>query len=599
MSEGLSQLDLSQYDPSEIQRAAKIALYNQDLRLFCEKELKIVIKDVTGESDLQQFRPYRWQLDQIEAAEKQLARIGKIRQIVFKCRQPGESTMAAGIVSRLTYLTHNVHAFVVAQDKTTVGTIFGIYNNYYENLSDDIRPMQKYFTKGTRMVLGNPNMRARTDDPGLNSELIVGEAKNINVGTGFTVHALHLSELARYASVQSLKDSLIPAFSDGKNTIGIIESTAHWAAGAEMLKSMCERAMRGESEWEYHFVRWWRQPEFQISLEKGEIFKTTQEEKHLLKTVPLLTLENLKWRRRKLMDLDGDIYAFRISFPFTFEEAWIPGGHSAFPIDRLMELRGQIKPPKRRCEMTIDGKLYDDPDGRLLIWEEPEQGAEYHLGSDLGAGIDDEAHDATTAEIVKQGNRKQVAEWQGYIDARDFADVLFHLGMYYNVAQIAPETEKYGLGCVVRLQELCYPNIHIWQKRDQINVKYTNFLGWSTTNNSKILLVDLCRHLLWNRQLHIYSEALLEEMLNYVRDVTPGGFHTYNAGPGSTDDLIQAFMIALRISEDEAMWSQEGEMEFKQEKTEEKYRERDPAYYDVEGLRAIGVHTARSETKPW
>jgi|TARA_R110001583_G_scaffold10613_3_gene48706 hypothetical protein len=585
-------LDFSQYSADEVKRAFKIAAYNDDLELFCGQELKIVTKNM----GLQPFRLYGWQQKIASAMREQLKKIGRIRQLWFKCRQPGGSSFASGTISRLVFLNPYVKGFVVAQDKTTVGTLFGLYDCFYENLSLGIKPQRQYFTKGTSMYLGNPNLKSRDIDPGLRSSLIVGEAKNINVGTGQTVHAVHVSELARMASTEGIKDSLVPAFSDGPGTIGIYESTAHWAPGAATWKSMCERAIRGEGEWEYHFLKWWEQPEYRVGLDKDEFLRLTTEERHLLQTIPDLTVENLKWRRKKIEDLDGDIFTFKANYPFSFDEAWVPLGHSAFPVDRLYKMKEDLRPPKRTCEMTMRGEMFDDPEkGRFSIWHEPQSGRSYDIGVDSAEGI--EGGDYTCAEVIERGSNRQVAEWRGHVDPHEFGDILYHLGTYYNNAQIAPEVEKYGLPIVVRLQELCYPNIHIWQKRDTVVPKYTNFFGWSMTNNSKIILVALARHLIWNNQVEVQSDQLWRELMNYVRDTTPTGMHTYNAGPDENDDCVVAWMIALRVSKDEAVVGMESELYHKQERTKEKYR--DPAHYDAEGLKSAGIHSGYEETKAW
>lgn len=587
-------LDLSQYDPRELKRAAKLALYNQDLATFFPRELKIVTKKM----GLQPFNPYGWQSDILTDMQDQLAKMGKVRQLIFAARQPGKTSLSAGVISRLFFLNPNVHAFVIAQDKTTVGNIFDIYNTFYEGLSSDIKPMRQYFTKGTEMVLGNPNARSREDDPGLKCRLIVGEAKNIHVGTGFTIHAWQLSEICRYPTMGPIKDSLIPAFSDGPNTIGIMESTAYWAAGSAYFKSMCEKAMRGEGEWRYHFVPWWVQPEYRIPIMPGEQFACDAEESALLKAHARLTLENLKWRRMKIDELDGDIYTFRMSFPFSFEEAWVPLGHSAFSIERLLEMKADLRDPVRICEIDLaTGEMYDVPDGRLSIWHEPEAGKEYDLGADPAAGVED--GDPAAAVVIERGTNRQVAEWRGIMPATDFGSLLYFLGRYYNWAQVAPEIETYGLATSLRLQELNYPNIHLWIKaRDTLSPKYSNQVGWATTRNTKLILVVLAQDLIWNRKVRIYSETLWNELMSYIRDVTPSGLHTYNAAGDSNDDLTMAWMIALRISRDETAYRMEGELLSKQEKINDKYG-LDPAHYDAEGLRPVGTRSANEEMRAW
>jgi len=91
---------LSEYHPDEIKTAAKLALYNDDLSLFCERELKIVTKNI----GLTPLIPYKWQAVIAASMRQQLKRIGRIRQLWFKCRQPGGTTFACATISRLVFL---------------------------------------------------------------------------------------------------------------------------------------------------------------------------------------------------------------------------------------------------------------------------------------------------------------------------------------------------------------------------------------------------------------------------------------------------------------------------------------------------------------
>lgn len=478
------------------------------------------------------------QLPLMKLVREQKKKIGKIRVIIFKCRQAGASTWSAGLVAQKYLLNDNVYAFTIAQDKTTVANIFKMHEIFYESMDADIRPAQLYHTKGNEMVVGDVTTQSR---------LLVGEAKNINVGTGMTIHVVHASEVCRYPYPEQITDSLIPALSDAPGTIRIFESTAFPAKGGVWFKSMCEHAMAGESEYAFHLVEWWRMPEYQIPLSKGEKLKLTEEEKILVKR-HRLTLENIKWRRMKLgAELDGDLEAFRQSYPMTFEEGWQMKGSTAFSRERLMEMRELIQPPIATFSV-FDNTLVPDPEGELQVWIKPEPGKTYDIGADVGGGSD--IGDASTVEVVERYSLTQVAEWRGFIDPVDFAHTLATIGRYYNNAQIAPEVEKFGMGTLGRLQQI-YTNIFIWRKRDTIVPEFTHQLGWSTSHTSKLMITAFARHSIWHRKVRIYSLALWQELMNYSHDVTPSGMHTYNAAPGETDDLVMAWLIALQTSDDE------------------------------------------------
>ncbi len=309
------------------------------------------------------------QIPLMKLVREQKKKIGKIRLIVFKCRQPGISTWSAGLVAQKYLLNDNVYAFTIAQDKTTVANIFKMHDIFYTGMDDDIRPVELYHTKGTERVVGDISTQSR---------LLVGEAKNINVGTGQTIHVCHASEVCRYPYPQQITDSLIPALSDAPGTIRIFESTAFQAPGGVWFKSMCERAIRGENEYAFHFVQWWKMPEYQLPLAKGEKLKLSEEEKTLVKRHGL-SVENIKWRRMKIGDLDGDVETFRQSYPITFEEGWQIKGSTAFSRERLMEMREMIRPPIETYSV-FENSMVKDPEGEFKVWIKPEPGKTYDIG---------------------------------------------------------------------------------------------------------------------------------------------------------------------------------------------------------------------------
>ena len=184
--------------------AARRLYYRKNLSEFFPRELNIRTKGI----GIAAFAPNVVQLPVLQGIERQIKETGKIRQLWFKCRQPGMSTLAAGIVWHKTSMFAGVNSFIVAQDKTTVSRLFNMHDLFYKKMSADIRPVRRYFTKGTQITLGDQ------EGEGITSDLLVGEAKNLNLGVGSTIHVLHLSEITRYPSESALTESLLPACSD-------------------------------------------------------------------------------------------------------------------------------------------------------------------------------------------------------------------------------------------------------------------------------------------------------------------------------------------------------------------------------------------------
>lgn len=520
-----------------LRAAAKKIYYRREIADYFAQQIKIRTKEM----GVSPFIPKPSQQSLIKAAQRQLGRIGKIRQIIFKPRQFGGSTYTSGIVGNRTFMYSGVYSFIVAQDKTTVANLFEMYEIQRNNLEPEIRPEIQYFNKGTDMtVLPDPD--------GIGSKILVGEAKNAHLGIGQTIHCLGLSEVCRYPTSTTIKDSVIPACSDAPGTVRIYESTAFFGGGADWFRYQCERAQRNDDELEYHFVEWWKDPDYIMPLKRGEKLKLTTEEKYFVKKLGF-SLENVKWRRSKIHDLEGDEDSFKLSYPVTFEEAWINRSNTAFPQARVAELSSMLRPPIAQFRIVnVDGKMriLAHQDGELSVWFNPEPGKTYDLGADISEGHED--GDYSAAEVIERGSNKQCAEWHGRVMPMEFAEILAAIGRWYNTAQIAPETNS-NISAVHRLGEI-YPNVYIWRKQDSVGVKMTNMLGWETSNRSKKMLVDLAHHRLYYRQVQIFSTKLWNEIKNFGRDYTDSGNATYRAISGH-DDLCMAWLIAIKTSDDE------------------------------------------------
>jgi len=582
-------LNLPNIDTYVLKRAAKTRLYQLDILSFFRQQLKIQTKEMRTAV----FEPNAVQVFLMQGMIEQLRTKGKIRQIWMKCRQPGASTMASGIIAWKTFLFPNVYSFVVAQDKTTVERIFTMHSVFHEHMAEDVRPQRQYFTKGTELVFGNPDTKGYSGDPGLRSRILVGEGKNINVGTGFTIHGLHLSEVCRYPYEAPLNESLLPALSNADGTVRIIESTAHFAPGANWFRDQCERARAGDTDYQYQFIEWWRLPEYSLPMNRGEKLRYDSEEKILMRKYKLLP-EQIKWRRLMINEMKGDIDSFRLSYPMNYDEAWITRENSTFPRERLLEMREMIRDPLFRKEVH-KGQIYDDPAGRLEIWHVPEKGKTYDIGADVAGGMTD-GGDYSVASIIERYSNTQVAQWKGQILPADFGDILFTMGRFYNTAQIGHEVNEFGHSVTKQLMDRGYPNIYIWRKRDTIVPKFTGLVGWKTQHDSKSLMVNNARHLIWNKQVMIHSKDLWEEMLDFIQDYTPTGMITYRAFRGH-DDCVMSWMIALQISDDENFQKWEQQQEHHDSKQTDSMPE--AAFYDSKGIKNNQNSSLKDEIGDW
>jgi hypothetical protein len=109
-------------------------------------------------------------------------------------------------------------------------------------------------TKGSKFILwGEPARMLRRDGQlGLNSQLTIGTAKEVEAGRGLTIHSLHLSEVAFYRDIRKLL-AILNSVPDHPDTLVLKESTAD---GLNHFKDDWDAAEAGESAYVPIFAAW-------------------------------------------------------------------------------------------------------------------------------------------------------------------------------------------------------------------------------------------------------------------------------------------------------------------------------------------------------
>lgn len=532
--------------PQDLALAARLSLYRKDFSRFAREQLRVKPKE-PGTPVL----PFRLNLAQqvLEAASQtQLAERGWIRMVIHKYRQPGGSTWATSKGFHKAALCPNVTAWTIAQDDETSEHIFSINKLFYDSMDPAIKPMHRYLNK-EQIVFENPDPRTRTRWPGLRSKITFATAKNLQAGTGHTIHALHLSEASKFQNAKELWTSLLPAIPPMPGTSVIIESTAYFGTGSLWFREFCDRARRPGDEYAFVFLPWSLSKEYASPVDPGELDDLEDEERYLVERHGL-TQENLKWRRGRIRALGDDALArelFKQEFPLDPEEAWINLETSVFDARQLYELGKRVTAPVRRGDCPDGPRVYEDPHGPLSIWEEPQVGERYDIGVDVARGL--ETGDWSVACVLKRRTREQVAEWRGHIEPIDFARPLYWLGRYYQDAQIAVEMDALGVATNDELYTMGYPTLYIWRKHGKGVPQLTKFLGWMTSYESKKKLVTRARHVIAHGDCVVRSAILHTELRQFSIRATE--HREFYEGGGAHDDCVMAWMIALTVGLDE------------------------------------------------
>jgi hypothetical protein len=102
-----------------------------------------------------------------------------------------------------------------------------------------------------------------------------------------------------------------------------------------------------------------------------------------------------------------------------------------------------------------------------------------------------------------------------------------------------------GIGYAVNeaLNQMGYPNIYRWRKRDHAGGGILSPLtGWKTQYDTKRLLVAVAQDVVSHDEVIIHSQRLYNEMRYFCQDFSDSGNEVFYASEGD-DDLAMAFMI--------------------------------------------------------
>lgn len=525
---------------------------SKDFIYFCNNHLRIRTVDAT----IVPFKLNRAQQYINSLVEEDIKAGRPVRMIVLKARQEGVSTYVEGRLFHFIHQNPNTTVMVVSHDEESSQHLFGISKTFFDYLPRWNKPTTKYSNRKEIYL-------ERLGSKILNTHMFIESALSKNIGRSWTLHGLHISELAFWPSgyAKALLLGLLQAVPETPNTMVFIESTAN-GIGNEFYKRFWS-AWRGESEYRAVFIPWFWEPRYskpilhddtcgfptggQCSCNAERNFAETLTD-YELKLIEHhgLTLAQINWRRHKIAtDFDGDIEWFNQEFPATPHEAFVSTSRTVFNKERLMEMMAAVVEPQW-FNFDFSGRLIRARKNfaNLRIWKMPRKGALYIIGADVSEGLD--KGDFSCAQVIDVEKLELVASWHGRVDPDVFADELCKLGKLYNNALLVIEANNHGLTTLKVAANAGYPYIYMRRVEDTITGKITEKLGWLTTSKTKPLAIDALNRHIREGTIRIPCSDTLGECLTFVRD---------NAGRMSADgtahdDRVMALAIAVKVWEE-------------------------------------------------
>lgn len=451
----------------------------------CERFLsRLPIKD----RDSHAVVPFRFKFNQskLHHAAAEMQSQGKpIRLIVDKARRVTCSSWTEGILFCHNLALTGSHSLVVAHEFKTSKELFRVPKDFIPAVPFlNIRAVER--------EISFPH-------PAGPSVMQIITAGKDTSGRGFTLSGLHCSEAAHYVSADAFI-SLLPALSNHRNTIGVIESTPNGIEGeGETFHNMYWEAFHNRSEWRAVFLSWTDDPACVAPEEFAKDAPTDEDEKDLLKRG--FSKSQLAWRRLKINspECGGSVEIFHQEYPTTAEESFIASGMPAFSDEEKRWCHKNVRKPKLTgfLERTTDGSFRFRPhtQGDLRIWEDPIPGHYYYIGVDAARG--EEGRDFSAAVGIDGTTGHQVFTYAGYAMPEVLAAYSNTLGRRYNKAMVNPEiTGGYGYTVMAALRDVfLYPNQYLWKGKDDkmVGGARKSTFGWETTGHTRTILFETLR----------------------------------------------------------------------------------------------------------
>lgn len=499
-----------------------------------------------------------------------------VRWLILKGRQMGMSTWIAGLYYWICSLRSNRNAVVAAHKESSSVELFRKQQLFWRETPPDSRPMAKTNNRG-HLEFANPNPNDPT--PGLESQILVDVASNVDLGRSFALHLLHWSEFA-------MTPNPLPTLAAARNampyipgTFLIIETTAK---GPGPFKDLWEDE---ENDYEKIFVCWVAEDAYRLEIDPDDYFEPHDadhprygNEKHELERI-ILEIKNwypeftadseifhegmcrLAWRRQTIDgECGGDIRLFRQEYPTVPNDAFIGTGRSLFDSYKLADwMSGLVDNPPVEHAYRFDFRkeLFElRKYGHLKLFEPILENATYVIGCDPALGV--KGGDPSTAVILRCPELVQAGVFRAIIPPDEFSILLYCLGYLFNTALLAVEANEEGGYSVNRIlggsqlvdnKRIKYPRLYVREdltgRRDKRQSKY----GWKTNSVTKDVMITDLGNAINQDLVQVLDRDTLHELMNFQEIVTDSGRKSTGVPSGmGHDDLAIALMIAYQMA---------------------------------------------------
>jgi len=475
-----------------------------------------------------------------ESIERQSALGRPVRIKIPKARRHGVSTKIQSLFYRDVIYQENISMMTICHDLDAARGMREMFSRYHTHY-DRYKPEKK--TTSDKWWKFMP-----TD-----VSYLIDTADELDTGRSYTLHRLHLSEVAFYRDPDTLATGLLTSVDDNPNTVIILESTANGLGG------WWYDFVMGDNGYELLFFPWFDDPDNSLAFGEGERAEfersLSNQEKNLLDSFDL-TFEQLHWRRAKIRTTyNSDEDKFKQEYPATLEESFLMSGRPYFPV-------GKVKEEFNRTARNIhyrDGYLEWDKYGKSVKFEEAERGYwrifseprkewryRYVTGSDVAEGIPVDGQnkdpDYSVCTVFDRISRRDAARLVARIDTDIFGDEIYKASVYYSSGCETVERNAAGVAVINALKDK--ENVALFQEEEQARTtdKEKATYGFRTGPNTRDMLLTDFRTWLREGVYNSDDNRLWGQCATFVKDEKGKA----RGAPGTHDDIVLSAALTVQ-----------------------------------------------------
>lgn len=384
------------------------------------------------------------------------------------------------------------------------------------------------------------------DNIKLGSTVTFSSAQQQAPGHGQTNQVVIEDEHAFYERVERLERGMLATMPKVGRALRVVVSTAN---GLNHFSDLSEVAKKS-AHWKYLFLPWHMLKEYEME-PVGRLANLTNLTPYEVKLCDIFEAAGYpvsSWARKMQWwqytfetEAKMDIDHMYSNYPSTPEESFSATGSPILPEDKLREMRDTVKKFQYVELAQRDNKveIVDCVVSTMKQWEKPVPGRKYYLAVDPADGGAD--GDFSAAAVVDMTTMQTVWALKEKIDQNELAELLNHVGRYYNNAWIIPERNT-GQSLIDWLTMLNYPLIWV----DALaTTKNRVVYGVYMTRPVKNEAITRAKFLINSGVFKDYDHDFIDEALHFTWKKTPSGLSKAVGTEGWHDDAVMCRLILM------------------------------------------------------